>query len=90
MNYDEEFLGVMNPLHPANQQETEEFNSEDLTECLHHYLDTGDRDYLEMAISENAKKLENIKETVIQLRQYARATDNTYLVNILTRLFNTL
>lgn len=57
-NYDKDVIGSNNPIHPANEKETEDFQSEDLQECLYYYKDTGDSVPLENAIfnTEIAKK----------------------------------
>ena len=49
-NYDNDILGVGNICHPANQEETEVFQSEDIQECLQYARDNGDFEPLEFAV----------------------------------------
>lgn len=49
-DYNHYVLGTGNPLHPDNREPQEDFNSDNLTECLNYYKDFDDIVPLENAI----------------------------------------
>ena len=71
MNYDHDVLGVGNSCHPANQEETEVFQSEDLNECLQFARDNGDFEPLEFAIELQTERLRIAKELIDELKDGA-------------------
>lgn len=67
MNYDHDVLGVGNSSHPANQEETDVFQSEDLDECLQHAKEEFEFEPLEFAINLQYERLRIAKKLIDEL-----------------------
>lgn len=67
MNYDHDVLGVGNSSHPANQEETDVFQSEDLFECMEHAKENNDFEPLEFAIELQYERLKTAKKLIDEL-----------------------
>lgn len=87
MNYDHYVLGVGNSNHPANQEETELFQSEDLNECLSYAKCIGDFDALEFAIELQTERLRIAKKLIDELKKELSTEDQK---NKLQRIKNYL
>jgi hypothetical protein len=70
-NYDHDVIGIGNPDHPANEKEAEYFISEDLKECLGHFIETKEIGPLEEAIEvinfRIAKASEELQDVIVSL-----------------------
>ncbi len=88
MNYDHDVLGVGNSCHPANQEETEVFQSEDLNECLQYARENNDFEPLEFAIELQTERL-RIAKKLIEICQECTG-DNVYIKNQLQKIKNYL
>jgi len=58
-NYDHDVLGIGNPEHPANREEQEMFESDNLSECLDYAKLAYDFEPMEAAIYNNDTIIEN-------------------------------
>lgn len=85
-NYDDDVLGTGNPDHPANQEDAQEFQSEDLKECLDHFYETKDIDPLATAIDETYDNLKSLHAGLVECISFARSSDNAFLANKLATL----
>lgn len=85
MNYDDDVLGVGNPLHPANQEPEKEeyFESDNLQECLDYFRATNDIDPLENAIALNELKKQMVKEDLTEVIKLLRTKGMDATANFL-------
>lgn len=88
MNYDHDVLGVGNSSHPANQEETDVFQSEDLDECLQHAKEEFEFEPLEFAINLQYERLKIAKKLIDELQ--VATTGNSYIKNKIQRIKNYL
>lgn len=82
-NYDENVLGVLNSLHPANREENEVFYSENIQECLDYYKDTKDIEPLENAVSLQKDKLDIVVSILTEFIHFLRKKDLNDTANYL-------
>jgi hypothetical protein len=71
-NYDDNIVGVLNGLHPANREENEVFHSENIQECLDYYKETKDIEPLENAVSFQKDKLDIIVSSLTDFIHFLR------------------
>jgi hypothetical protein len=79
-DYDHDVIGVGNPEHPANREETEMFESDNIQECLDYAKEFNDYEPIENAIV----KQETIIEKVIDELKFlmdATNSDNVWMRN---------
>lgn len=67
MNYDYDVLGLGNSDHPANQEQIEDLESEDLNECLDFAMNYDDFKPLLLAIELQTERLEIAKKLIDDL-----------------------
>jgi len=60
------------PDHPANQEETPIFESNDLQECLDYFRETNDSEPFENAISQNELVKQMVKEDLVEVIKLLR------------------
>lgn len=82
-NYDQDVLGVGNPLHPSNQKDLVdyEFESDNLKECLNHFHDTKEIEALANAIDQFSFVIDNIAIELIECISKARKLEHHDLAN---------
>jgi hypothetical protein len=80
---------VSQGIDPTENNETE-FNSSDLYDCFEYYQQTDNSEHLELAIQLNVKRNAEVRKGLIELIEYAKASENDYLKNKLTTLKNKL
>ena len=87
-NYDQDYLGVGNSQHPANQPEIDSEEEKDLT--IREALETGFEDNILEAIGRNEKLLYSIHSELVFIRDYASQKHDNFLKNRITKLLKTL
>ena len=86
MNYDKDYLGSQNDLHPSNIEENEIFESNNISECLEYAKDFKDFEPLENAILHQETIIEKAILDIQFLIDCTRYEKNLHIKNNLIKL----
>lgn len=88
MDYDNDYLGVGNSQHPANEPEIDSEEEKELT--IREAYETGHEDLILQAIGRQETKDSSIYSEFVFIRDLASQLGNTYLKNRITKFLKTL
>lgn len=87
-NYDQNYLGVGNSQHPANEPETDSEEEKELT--IREALETGFEDKILEAVGRQEQKESHIYSELVFIRDYASQKQDTFLKNRIIKILKTL
>lgn len=88
MDYDNDYLGVGNSQHPANEPDIDSEEEKELT--IREAYETGHEDLILEAIGRQEAKDSSIYSEFVFIRDLSRQTGNTYLKNRINKFLKTL